>query len=71
MELHVSLNAAVPNGRWVEYIPQLDSLTTTGMRIEAGRAVPSDVPGLGIAWDWEAIWRMQVGGARHMIRTRA
>src|ERR1700682_6405628 len=27
MELHVSLTAAVPNGRWVEYIPQLDSLT--------------------------------------------
>ena len=24
MELHVSLTAAVPNGAWVEYIPQLD-----------------------------------------------
>ena len=28
MELHVSLTAAVPNGRWVEYIPQLDDLTS-------------------------------------------
>ena len=55
MELHVSLACAVPNGRWVEYIPQLDELTTEGMRIEAGRAHPSPEPGLGIAWDRDAI----------------
>lgn len=67
MELHVSLTAAVPNGRWVEYIPQLDSLTTAGMRIENGRAVPSDEPGLGIAWDWEAIERLQVEGAKRTL----
>ena len=42
MELHVSLCAAVPNARWVEYIPQLDSLTTEPMRIEDGHAIPSD-----------------------------
>ena len=29
MELHVSLTAAVPNGAWVEYIPQLDAITTS------------------------------------------
>jgi L-alanine-DL-glutamate epimerase-like enolase superfamily enzyme len=68
MELHVSLSAAVPNGRWVEYIPQLDSLTTTGMRIENGRAVPSSEPGLGIAWDWQAIGRLRVDGATHVVR---
>jgi L-alanine-DL-glutamate epimerase-like enolase superfamily enzyme len=68
MELHVSLSAAVPNGRWVEYIPQLDSLTTTGMRIENGRAVPSSEPGLGIAWDWQAIDRLRVDGATHVVR---
>jgi L-alanine-DL-glutamate epimerase-like enolase superfamily enzyme len=55
MELHVALCAAVPNARWVEYIPQLDSITTEGMRIENGRAFPSEQPGLGIAWDWDAI----------------
>ncbi|WP_368855084.1 enolase C-terminal domain-like protein, partial [Escherichia coli] len=27
MELHVSLTCAVQNGRYVEYIPQLDDLT--------------------------------------------
>ncbi len=64
MELHVSLCAAVPNARWVEYIPQLDSLTTTGMTIEQGRAIPSDAPGLGIAWNLEAIDRLAVEGSR-------
>lgn len=68
MELHVALSAAVPNGRWIEYIPQLDALTTTGMRIESGHAVPSDEPGLGIAWDWAAIDRMRVDGTTRIIR---
>jgi L-alanine-DL-glutamate epimerase-like enolase superfamily enzyme len=63
MELHVSLCAAVPNARWVEFIPQLDSLTAEPMRIEAGHAVPSDDPGLGIAWDFEAIARAAVPGS--------
>ncbi len=59
MELHVSLCAGVPNARWVEYIPQLDAITregtSEGMRIVDGAALPSDAPGLGIAWDWDAI----------------
>jgi len=63
MELHVALCAAVPNARWVEYIPQLEELTTEGMRIEGGYAVPSGEPGLGIAWDFAAIARMAVEGS--------
>jgi L-alanine-DL-glutamate epimerase-like enolase superfamily enzyme len=55
MELHVSLSAAVPNARWVEYIPQLDDVTTSRLAIEAGHAVPPAAPGLGIAWDWPAL----------------
>jgi L-alanine-DL-glutamate epimerase-like enolase superfamily enzyme len=51
MELHVSLCAAVPNARWVEYIPQLDDLTTSRLKIEAGYAVAPETPGLGIEWD--------------------
>jgi L-alanine-DL-glutamate epimerase-like enolase superfamily enzyme len=58
MELHVALCCAVPNARWVEYIPQLDAITGAGMTIEAGRAVPSGAPGIGIDWDWAAIARM-------------
>ena len=55
MELHVSLTAAVPNGAWVEYIPQLDSITTSRIKLEDGHAVPPDTPGLGIDWDFGRI----------------
>jgi L-alanine-DL-glutamate epimerase-like enolase superfamily enzyme len=67
MELHVALACAVPNARWVEYIPQLDSLTTAPMRIEDGHAVPSDQPGLGIAWDTDAIARATMEGSAFTI----
>lgn len=55
MELHVSLVCAVPNGKYVEYIPQLDDLTQKGMEIREGRAIAPSDPGIGIAWDWEAV----------------
>jgi L-alanine-DL-glutamate epimerase-like enolase superfamily enzyme len=58
MELHVGLCAAVPNAAWVEYIPQLDDLTTSRIRIEDGFAIPSSQPGLGIEWDWKAIGKL-------------
>jgi L-alanine-DL-glutamate epimerase-like enolase superfamily enzyme len=58
MELHVALTCAVPNGRWVEYIPQLDAITKSELAIRDGRAYPSSAPGLGIDWDWEAIGRL-------------
>ena len=61
MELHVALCAAVPNGRWVEYIPQLDSITHGGLTIRDGHAIPSSEPGLGIDWDFEAIAKASVG----------
>jgi len=59
MELHVSLCAAVPNATWVEYIPQLDDITTSRIRVEEGYAYPPDTPGLGIAWDWAQIKQRQ------------
>ena len=59
MELHVGLCCAVPNSRWVEYIPQLDSITRTQLAIRDGRAYPSSEPGLGIDWDWDAIARVR------------
>jgi L-alanine-DL-glutamate epimerase-like enolase superfamily enzyme len=68
MELHVALAAAVPNGKWVEFIPQLDDLTTAPMAMRDGRAVPSDLPGLGIAWDWDRIEARRVGGDTRVVR---
>ncbi len=55
MEIHLPLVCAVPNAKWLEYIPQLDSVTGEKMRMEDGMAVASNEPGLGIDWDWDAI----------------
>lgn len=55
MEIHLSLVCAVQNAPWLEYIPQLDDVTETPITIKDGRAMPSDEPGLGIAWDWSSI----------------
>ena len=60
MELHVSLTAAVPNAPWLEYIPQLDPIAHSRVRIEDGYAIPPDSPGLGIDWDEAAIDRQAV-----------
>jgi L-alanine-DL-glutamate epimerase-like enolase superfamily enzyme len=71
MELHVALCCAVPNSRWLEYIPQLEDLTTEPMRIKHGRALPSLAPGLGIAWDFAAIERLTVEGGFHDLGKHA
>jgi L-alanine-DL-glutamate epimerase-like enolase superfamily enzyme len=53
----------VPNGAWVEYIPQLDSITTSRMSMRDGYAIPPATPGLGIDWDFAAIERQAVARA--------
>ena len=63
MELHVGLCAAVPNAAWVEYIPQLDDITTSRIAIRDGYALPSPEPGIGIPWDWSAIGSRVVASA--------
>lgn len=60
MELHVSLVCAVPNGKYVEYIPQLDQVTGSSMRVEAGQAIAPMEPGAGIDWDWDAVRGMSI-----------
>ncbi|MCV3269838.1 mandelate racemase/muconate lactonizing enzyme family protein [Roseobacter sinensis] len=62
MELHVSLVCAIPNAPWLEYIPQLDSLTASPMRMEGGRAYPSEAPGLGIDWDMDRLRASRIEG---------
>ena len=53
MELHVSLCCAVPNSRWLEYIPQLDELTNSRLQIIDGMAQAPNTPGIGIEWDFD------------------
>ena len=60
MELHVSLCAAVPNGRYVEYIPQLTAITRSGLTVLGGQAQAPSEPGLGIDWDLDAIDDLRV-----------
>lgn len=60
MELHVSLVCAVPNAPWLEYIPQLDDITCSGMKMVDGKAYPADAPGLGIDWSWDEIDRRAI-----------
>lgn len=62
MELHVALCGAVPNAQWVEYIPQLDDITTSRIKIADGHAHVSDTPGNGIEWNWKEI-RARAGAA--------
>jgi L-alanine-DL-glutamate epimerase-like enolase superfamily enzyme len=64
MELHASLTAAVPNAAWVEYIPQLDDVTSSRLAIADGCAVAPAAPGLGIDWDFAAIEARAVAHAR-------
>jgi L-alanine-DL-glutamate epimerase-like enolase superfamily enzyme len=64
MELHVSLTAAVPNGAWVEYIPQLDAIATSRLAMADGCALAPESPGLGIDWDFAAIERLAVARAK-------
>ena len=68
MELHVALTCAVPNAQWLEYIPQLDPITTSRLKIEHGFAHASTAPGLGIEWDRQAIERMTVAGSKAAIK---
>ncbi|MCQ4630332.1 mandelate racemase/muconate lactonizing enzyme family protein [Shinella sp. CPCC 100929] len=71
MELHVSLTCAVQNGKYVEYIPQLDDITTSRLRIENGMALAPMTSGLGIDWDWDAIRSRSIAEFEHEIRKGA
>jgi L-alanine-DL-glutamate epimerase-like enolase superfamily enzyme len=55
MELHVSLCCAVPNSRYLEHIPQLRAITHGQIEVAGGNALAPSAPGLGIAWDRDAI----------------
>lgn len=71
MELHVSLTCAVQKGKYVEYIPQLDDITTSRLKIENGMALAPMTAGLGIDWDWDAIRARSIGEFEHEIRRGA
>jgi len=60
MELHVSLVCAVQNGKYIEYIPQLDDLTGKHMKIADGYGYAPMEPGIGIDWDWDKVKKLSI-----------
>ncbi|GAB2608298.1 mandelate racemase/muconate lactonizing enzyme family protein [Pseudactinotalea suaedae] len=60
MELHVSLACAVPNGRYVEHVPQLSAITRTTQQVREGRLHAPITPGLGIDWNRDEIDRRRI-----------
>lgn len=62
MELHVSLVCAAQNAPMLEYIPQLDEITTAPMEIRDGQALAPQTPGLGIEWNWDEIRKRSIAG---------
>jgi len=58
MELHVSLCCGISNSKWLEYRPQLEQMTHSPIIIKDGHAFPSQKPGIGIDWDFDAIQKM-------------
>jgi L-alanine-DL-glutamate epimerase-like enolase superfamily enzyme len=50
----------VPNALYIEHIPQLQPLTTRGLEIVDGHGVAPSEPGIGIAWDRDALDRLRV-----------
>ncbi|MES0885207.1 mandelate racemase/muconate lactonizing enzyme family protein [Roseibium sp. SCP14] len=69
MELHLPLICAVPNAKWLEYIPQLDGVTKSQMQVVDGHGIPSREPGLGIDWDWDVISKLEL--VHHDVRKAA
>ncbi len=67
MELHVSLVCAIPNAPTLEYIPQLEDVTCTGLDIRDGWAYAPDDPGIGIDWDWQAIRGRIIDGTQQIF----
>ncbi|KAM9861676.1 o-succinylbenzoate synthase [Leucobacter sp. BZR 635] len=63
MELHVSLACAIPNGGWVEHIPQLRAVTHNGPVPVNGVMQAPATPGLGIDWDEAQLTRLTVATA--------
>ena len=60
MELHVSLACAVPNGGYVEHIPQLTAVTHNPSSPVNGVMRAPEAPGLGISWNDEQLDRWTV-----------
>jgi len=56
-EISVHMMAAVPHGRIMEHVPWWEVLFTEPVRVKGGVVTPPEAPGLGLAFDWNALDR--------------
>jgi hypothetical protein len=54
--------------RRLEYVPQIDDITSLQIAIYEGYAAPSAAPGLAVARDFRAIGRFSVEGRLRSIK---
>ncbi len=59
-EVSAQLLAVTPTSHWLEYVDWADPVLTEPLRIADGRTVPRESPGVGLAWDEEAVARFLV-----------
>ncbi|HVA00293.1 MAG TPA: mandelate racemase/muconate lactonizing enzyme family protein [Terriglobia bacterium] len=60
MEIQVHLAAAIPNGIFIEYIPQLGPVLQEEISVEDGCIAPPGRPGHGILFDWQKLEQFRV-----------
>ena len=54
-EVSAHLLAATPTAHWLEYVDWMAPLLVEPLRIVDGAAIPSERPGLGLAWDQDMV----------------
>ena len=59
-EISVHLLAVSPTCHWLEYVDWAGPILREPLTIENGRATPPDTPGIGVAWDEDAVRRLVV-----------
>ena len=49
------------SSQWLEYLDYAGPILQEAVRINNGRAIPSDPAGSGLAWNHEAVHRLVIG----------
>ena len=60
MEIQIHLAAAIPNGIFIEYIPQLGQVLQEELALKDGYFTPPARPGHGILFDWQKLEKYRV-----------
>ena len=56
-EVSAHLLTATPTAHWLEYVDWMNPLLVSPLKIVDGSAIPSDEPGVGLAWNDEMVRR--------------